>query len=348
MHTGEPDERHSSVQGWRGFNAKLDRCGTLRLGDLALSMTGQHVDRIAGQAWRRAALALLMIAVLTGHAGPANAAGAQAPPALRDTVTRHIEAGELVQELRHDGIRWNAMRALSLLYSYGEDARPALEAGLAGDDPQQRIMSAYALRRLPHGGPDPEPSDALLRVTIEGLALDPAPNMRVHRLDPLQDGMRFLLRFPDLAQPRLVEALQHGDRQQRFAAAFILGTHGRQDHVALIAPVLIPHLADNDIRGDAVLAGSALYRLGGRVIPALDAALPEADQQQRELIALIKLDLSDPPRTEAELRARKKMHSISVNYHDPILQFRFDRGRPFRGLRTWAELDPPMMKPSLH
>jgi hypothetical protein len=69
--------------------------------------------------------------------------GSEAPTALRAAA-----AGVLVEHLRDNDIREDAVLATSALVEAGAAARPVLEVAAAGEDVQQRRLAALILRRI--------------------------------------------------------------------------------------------------------------------------------------------------------------------------------------------------------
>lgn len=255
------------------------------------------------------------------------------------TPEQSLGIRSLVGDLRDDPFRFNAHEAMRELQKIGDVALPALRQALGADDWQQRQLAAHLLRRM-----DPEPpGDEMLRVCVEGLANDDLPygprrwpgiqGTRTY-IPNANAGTLFLIDHAAAAEPWLLKAIEHGDAQQRFLSAFILGTAGRGEHAATVAAVLLPHLADNDIRGDGLMAGSALFRTGAAIEPYLRAARPEADEQAGPVIDLILHDLHDPPDTQEKLWARSlpfRERLLSRRFHDPVYEYRFT-GHGFWGI----------------
>ncbi|MDH3585189.1 MAG: hypothetical protein OER86_13340, partial [Phycisphaerae bacterium] len=199
--------------------------------------------------------------------------------------------GALVGQLRSDHVRWNAQRAMWRLQAIGPPATRSLEKALASTDYQQRQLAAHVLRYFSHH----LPSQRLLAVTIEGLQDDALPEESVGR-DRLsytyvwtaREGVEYLLDHATTAERLLRGALETTDRQQRFLCAYVLGMRGRVESIQEAAPILVDHLRDNDIPGDALMAAKALYRFGAAVQPLLRHALAASkDQQQSQVLKLI-------------------------------------------------------------
>jgi hypothetical protein len=246
----------------------------------------------------------------------------QPAPVDQATIAR------LIADLADDDVRWNAHRAMWRLRKIGSAAEEQLEAALFSHDWQQRQIAAHCLRGLEGY----EPSDRMLEVTVEGLRDDdlPSEGRRDHRgaytyVFNAKSGTEYLLGHAEAAGPFLLDGLRSDDAQQRFLSAFILGHAGLTSGLPEGAPILLEHLRDNDIGGDAIMSAAALYRFGPDVMPHLLAALPDADAQQAQLVNLILLDLTDPPENEQELRARKSMQNVTSVCYDPVLEFDLDR-----------------------
>ena len=301
----------------------------------------RRIHLTAGGGSRR--LAAVLFGVLgwgvAGSAWAARPAGEGATPAQAPTAEETLQIRWLVGDLRDDPFRFNAMEAMWRLRDFGDAALPALREALASEDWQQRQMAAHLLRRM---DPDP-PGDAMLRVCVEGLANDGLPYGPRRRpggrgsftyVNNANAGVLYLIEHAAAAEPWLLEAIEGGDAQQRFLAAFVLGTAGRGEHAAVVADALLPHLEDNRIRGDGLMAGSALFCLGIEIEPHLRAARPTADEQAGPVIDLILRNLHDPPDTQEKLWARSPppdQRLLSRRFHDPIYEYRFE-GHGFYGI----------------
>ncbi len=227
---------------------------------------------------------------------------------------------ELVDALVHDDIRWNAIEAMGELRDRGADAIYELEEALGSSDRQQRQFSASLLRRLDTY----KPSDEMIYVCVEGLANDKAPPVRgahpsMYGPNATQ-GAIYLIRHIDLAEGLVAAGMHSEDAQQRFFCAYILGKTSRSGYAGKICEILTPHLNDNSIRGDAVLATRALYLAGPAVIPHLKRASRRADEQGRSLIELVVLDLRDPPVAIEDLYERGAMTDVTCLAHDPAYE----------------------------
>jgi hypothetical protein len=202
----------------------------------------------------------------------------------------------LIADLRCDGARWNAHRALELLPRLSS-AAPALHAALGSPDWQQRQLAAHLLR----GWPGMAPTEELLRITVEGLRDDHLPYQRFPNsrrytttwVANAREGILYLSVHLDRAAPLVAEGLESDDWQQRFLCAAILGYGGGIEYVAAAAPILIPELADDGRAENARTAAGALYGFGEAVIPHLCRLRQSSDDQQRSLVRSILGDLED-------------------------------------------------------
>lgn len=247
--------------------------------------------------------------------------GATAATTFEDAHAWALEASEreLVAALADDDIRWNAQAALWELMGRGAAVIPELEGALGSRDWQQRQLAAAALRRIKGY----VPSERMLVVCVEGLADDALPwgeSPRTFTHVPNAYGsVEYLIRYTAAAEGFIAAGLHSGDAQQRFFCAYALGMAGRSGYAELICDVLAPHLNDNDLRGDAVLAVRALYLTGDAVAPFLRDAWREADAQGRRAIELVLLDLRDPPQTVAEMRERGAASGLTERGVDPAM-----------------------------
>lgn len=220
------------------------------------------------------------------------------PEPIRCEVDERIEAGtlstdqsasyaqSLVRDLAADRVRFNAQRAAELLHTIGDPAYPALRRALRSEDWQTRQWAAHILRQA-HGA---EISDDLVTVTIEGLANDGFPYGRhdgdeaatYSCIDNAFEGVTFLVLYAGRTHAALLRAMASEDRQQRLLAAAVAGWAGCSELAPEAAPILIDHLGDNTMRGDARLACAALFRLGAPAVEALEQAADSPDRQRAQ------------------------------------------------------------------
>jgi len=261
---------------------------------------------------------------------------------------QHLSSEKLVEFLRADGIRGNAVAAMNELWNRRDSSADhlnghpvmglivdelwtrnsgitaALETALDSPDWQQRQMAAEILR----GVETFAPTDRLLEVTMEGLRDDGLPfdekGFGVFVFNAFS-GTRYLLKHPQAGTEILIKALESDDSQQRFLAAYVLGATGRGEAMQRIAEILMPHLQNDDVWGNACMAVYALYHLGPDVTPFLEPYRDSTDEQQRQAVQLVRMDLDTPPRTEEERLARRKFHTLSELHPDPCVEEGLER-----------------------
>ena len=246
-------------------------------------------------------------------------------PAVVDAVVDDPRIGGLVDALRDDDIPRNCLVAYRTLLSLPPGRIGQLEGALRSYDEQQRMFAGVILRhrceaRVAAVSPD------LLDVSVEALSSFVRTNVTGTAAEPLRGtSLRFLLHHAEAAAPMLRRALWSGDVQQRFLAAFALAPVANADDVPAIARELVGRLEDNEVLGDALMAGHGLYRLGSAALPILRHWRGHVDEQARGMIDLIELDLLSPPRDRATLRERGRGRRISTLYHDPVIEFDLER-----------------------
>ncbi len=201
---------------------------------------------------------------------------------------RQILAEILLGELGEDDIPRNAIDTVDVLYALGQAATPALERGLRSPDWQRRQLCAHVLRNTQGY----LPGDDLIAATIDGLRRHSTgevnatsqPTLSIW-VNPALEALRYLPQYPELLDESLAPAIASDDPQQRLMAAAIAGLAGRETLIDQAAPVLIEHLAENDIAEDAKLATLALMgfrspKLVAYVEPLID---DPTDAQRRTL-----------------------------------------------------------------
>ena len=235
---------------------------------------------------------------------------------------------------KSDNVPFNAIELHSSLLTTGNPPIKALEKALHSDDYQQRQMSADVLRSL-RGY---QPTRRLLEVTVEGLGDDQLPYESTPQYDATvhlfnaREGVQYLLDHGPKAKKYLLKGIHSDDLQMQYFCAYILGIHGIKADIELSSSILIRHLRDNDICGDAAAACSALYRLEDAVVPCLRQALPSNDRQQTHLIQLILKDLTAVPFNRKERGMGTRDFRISSQHRDPAIEittpgFYFPSGR---------------------
>ncbi len=244
---------------------------------------------------------------------------AQEPPPL-DAATP-IQIRGWVEALRDDGVRFNAIGAVNKLRRAGRLAKRALEDGLRSHDTQQRTLSARLLRDL-----DDPPDVLLTEESVEQLRQGRRPRLLKHT----QHSMQYLARHASHARQRLHWGLGSDDPQQRFFCAYLLGQAGYDDPVA--RRILVDHLGDNRIQGDALMASHALYKIGPRALPTVRSVLATTrDAQAATLLRVIERDLVDPAAAGTPVADAAAIRAITTVYHDPVHEYRLGRSR----IATW-------------
>lgn len=251
-----------------------------------------------------------------------------ADPAAADRPEPTVQQVEAwVLALCDDGIPRNALAALWELDIAGRAAVAPLQAALGSWDAQQRHLAAVELRRI-----GAEPTVRLVEVSVEAMRREwNRPWIGTLLAAPAAGAVRWLAQHPEAAQPALRRAIGSDDPQQRFLAAFLLATGSSGVDQGYVVRELVDHLADNDIEGDAVMACHGLYRLGPPVLPALRAWRPHVDEQARQLLDLVELNLVQPPASEQDFVQRQSMHRATDVYRDPSLHYDVRRSR----VPTW-------------
>lgn len=214
-----------------------------------------------------------------GDAMTLDSDAAPVPSGNREAIRNHI------QNLRDDDIKWNAHEAANRLMDLDCEAVPYLEEALRDPDPQARHIAANLLRQI---CPEHVPSQTLLDVT---LALLNSPN----------DEYAGELVYPILAyaylnqsniyphaRSRLVAQLSHVDPRVRLYSSLIVANQKETAFASSLVRTLLPHLSDNDLKGDAAAAAYALRQLGNAALPYLVSARSgSTDPQQKELLGLV-------------------------------------------------------------
>lgn len=229
----------------------------------------------------------------------------------------------LVADLHDDSAAGNASQALGSLIAIGRAAVPALLAGLDSPDWQQRQLAASVLRDL-----DQPPTDALLRVTVEGLHDDDLPFSKsagtATWVSNGREGIRYLIEHADVADPYLLVGLTSDDAQQRLMSAVVAGFAGRTGLIPLAVPVLLQNLRDDGTWGNAIAATAALGHFGPAAAPWIMTQTCSPDPQQRRMARLILVDLLAPPATPADFALRSSLQPITCRCDDPAVQLTAD------------------------
>ena len=158
--------------------------------------------------------------------------------------------------------------------------RKGLHSALTDPDRQRRQLAGHVLMRA-----DELPTQALLAVAIEALELDAFGSSSTVPAANADRAGTWLLAHLDQAGPELLAALEHSSHAVRLRAAAVLAQGKHPAHRTYV-PLLIHHLADNDIEQDATLAGRSLALLGPAARPWLDRQ--PVDEQQAAYLEVIR------------------------------------------------------------
>lgn len=182
-----------------------------------------------------------------------------------------------VQDLRSDNRDWNELESYGWLANHVEEAKPLLIEAMASDDAQQRRDAMELLRRTTTDG---AVFDSLLRMSVQDLRSD-------DREYNAYGGFIFLLKHASAAEPLLRQAMAGDDAQQRLLSAAVAGCAAQRDLMSQAVLILVSHLADNHIEGDAIVAARALAGFGEEVVPLLQPYRASGDPQQRQQVEYI-------------------------------------------------------------
>lgn len=243
------------------------------------------------------------------------------PRTVPSTQPATAELRTLVTDLADDDIKWNATTAMAALRRIGAPAAPLLEEGLYSSDAQLRTYCELLLR-----GMDGPPTSALLEAVVDRLSSE-RPRDFSSAMKAVQPRVLYLEKHTRAALPYLYRGLRSEDASQRFLCAYLLACDGDTFTIAETCPLLIEHLADNQIAGDALMSAHALYRLGAPALPFVRGAMGQTSGQALSLLQLVELDITDPPRDESELRARRRLHNVTGVYYDPVIELDLGRSR---------------------
>lgn len=185
----------------------------------------------------------------------------------------------LINDLRDDAMVENAEEALEKLAIFGLYCITPLVEVVESDDLQQRRLAIQILQELPAEGDAPE---SLLRASIADLRSD-------QRMYNARRSFLFLLRHAaeSRTQTLLAEAMAGDDVQQRLLCAATVGCAGQVSMIDQAMPILVSHLANNQITGDAIIAARAIYGFGDVVLPLLEPYRQSVDLQQRQAVEYI-------------------------------------------------------------
>ena len=290
---------------------------SLVLGGLALA--AGSTAWLRGESWCRAIPTLPLVLLTSTEYG---AHGSD----IRDEAMARVVEGrvggfsaqhlteELMNDLLHDDVRWNATEALETVGGLWPASRPALEAALDSGDAQKRAIAAALMRSR-----ETTPSHRLLEACVEDLRddRDGGPGYWFRRGNAKSAG-RYLRRYYVRAEGLLIDALGSDDRQQREYAAVVCGFSGGVRALPGAVPVLVDMLRDNETWGDARMAAPALFGFGPAVIPHVRPYADSDDAQLRGVIRHLIERLEHPERTVHDCENR--LPRITTTTHDALGQ----------------------------
>ncbi len=236
-------------------------------------------------------------------------------------------ATRLIEDLSSDDVRWNADRACGLFTTVWPASRAPLEGALASGDRQVRLLAAELLREQCLG----DPSDALLAACVEDLGEDDPDVTWYLGLGNARRAGAYLCRFPRHVEPFLAAGMASTDPQRRLLSAAAAGQCGLHRLLPQAAPILIMHLRDDDVAGNARIAAPALYRFGPGVLPFLEAYLATDDVQMRGIALAITERLLHPDRTIHDVV--NPLPELTATSRDPLIESDiWEATRALRGL----------------
>lgn len=213
-----------------------------------------------------------------------------------------------VDDLRDDGIVRNADAAAWRLAEHLARATPYLVVALDGSDAQQRDAAA---RLLMGGHADGPLRDRLLDEAMISISLA--------RGDvPTDLAVDFLLRHAAAAGPRLRRALHGEDPRARFMAATVVGIAGDTSLMTEAVAILVDHLGDNAVQGDAFVAMRGLAGFGDAALPLLATHRATArDEQTRQCIEHVILRRTTD-RSRMRIEMALPLSRVSTSGADPM------------------------------
>ena len=224
----------------------------------------------------------------------------------------------LIGDMADDSVSNNGEDAVWTLERFPDELTvPAAEAALASDDYQQRQFAASFLR----GRPRYAATDALLRVTVEGLRDDqfPAGDGYTHFCNA-HDGWDYLLGRMDRAEAFVAAGLSGDDAQQRLICAGLAAATRRMALLDRACPILIEALGSNEVTEDAQFATGALMNLGEPALAHLGPARDDADPQRRDRARLIVSRLTRCSSPSKRLLRAKAEHVDEVRSGSPFIE----------------------------
>lgn len=276
----------------------------------------------------------------------------QLTPAARARRRRAVgyELPGLVDDLRDDDVRHNATDAvrllLDLMYQEPDLVRTALLPHVGSWDAQLRDLSSSLVMELDlltdfdfAGGEATPP--ALLRRAVDHLVRPPRFESRFFGLASRRSRVLFAAHHAERIEAELLELIRAAEDQPRrregqgFLPAFVLAVGGRRSLAPELAPILVHHLADNQLVEDALMSMEALVALGHGVIPSLLEARASSDPQQAACAELVLLELELPADSPELQQQRAHLNRVTWKCAAPSHSWRFRSSYRGIGRGTW-------------
>ncbi len=266
---------------------------------------------------------------------PAQVAVAVAASSVTTLTPREI--AHLVAELRDDDVSHNALHAVAELREAGPEVLQALEDALRSNDWQQRQLAALLLADRS----DVPPTQLLADVLVEGLQQrewpdglpeesDPYPQIALYTgFDIHEHAREALSRSPSLcalAEQDTARLLESDSLLTRFAAARVLASQRSGFARETVLAILIEHLEQNQIEGDARIALPAIAGFGSAALPVLERSWPGRDEQQRALLGHL-IWACAPDHAWAHELDPAAFHALGFSRWNPLPLEERDRGR---------------------
>jgi len=212
-----------------------------------------------------------------------------------------------IEDLRSDGIGWNALEARGYLAGHLEEATALLAEALMSDDDQQRDAAKDLLRETSATG---DVFARILRLSLDDLGSG-------HGQSRTRDSFKYLIEHAAAAEELLEKGIGGNDQRQRLLCAAIAGCAGRSRLMDRATPILVSHLAENGVENDAVLAARALAGFGAAVAQPLEPWRQQGDEQQRQSVEYIvrRLTTDESP---IRLQRRLPLARLTVRQRDAL------------------------------
>ena len=198
----------------------------------------------------------------------------------------------LVEALRSDGIRFNALNAYSKLIRMIPENPPGLreklESLMDDRDYQLRMFATELLVRLyrERGIPESKWPEALIRNLVEGLRDD-----RIYYGNTFSNATNFFQYLYELKENRpidlLVKELKGTDPQSRFAGVILLARYGASSAREDVNKELLRYLLDDGIFENAFVAYQMLIQMGPENTRRIVKEFEPKDWQQAAFIQIM-------------------------------------------------------------